>query len=63
MKRKIRLATLFSGIGAMEFALRRLNVDYEIVFACDNGERQIDINQKELQIVRSLKTAIEKKIC
>lgn len=62
MKRKIRLATLFSGIGAMEFALRRLNVDYEIVFACDNGERQIDINpKKELQIVRSLKTAIEKK--
>ena len=34
----IRLATLFSGIGAIEFALRRLNLKSEIVFACDNDK-------------------------
>jgi site-specific DNA-cytosine methylase len=37
----IRLATVFSGIGAPEEALRQLNEDYEIVFACDNGEREL----------------------
>ena len=35
----IKLATVFSGIGSIEFALRRLNIEHEIVFACDNGER------------------------
>ena len=34
----IKLATLFSGIGAIEFALRRLNLETEIVFACDNDK-------------------------
>lgn len=37
--RKLRLATVFSGIGAVEFALKRMNVEHEIIFACDNGER------------------------
>lgn len=32
----IRLATAFSGIGAIEHALGRLNLKHEIVFACDN---------------------------
>lgn len=35
-KSKIRLATMFSGIGAVEFALKRLNLNSEIIFACDN---------------------------
>ena len=35
---KIRIGTLFSGIGAAEFALKRLGIPHEIVFACDNGE-------------------------
>lgn len=34
----IRLATCFSGIGAMEYALKRMGINYKIVFACDNGE-------------------------
>ena len=34
--RKIRLATVFSGIGAIEHAFNRLNIKNEIVFACDN---------------------------
>lgn len=35
---KIRLATMFSGIGAVEFALKRLNISNEIVFASDNDK-------------------------
>lgn len=32
----LRLATVFSGIGAIEHALKRMRVPYDIVFACDN---------------------------
>ncbi len=32
----LRLATVFSGIGAIEHALKRMGVAHEIVFACDN---------------------------
>ena len=34
-KRKVRLATLFSGIGAIEQTLKRLKLKHEIVFAGD----------------------------
>jgi len=34
----IKLATMFSGIGAVEFALKRLNLTSEIVFASDNDK-------------------------
>lgn len=37
----IRLATVFSGIGAIEHALQRMNLDHKIVFACDNGDVEI----------------------
>ncbi|MBQ3795883.1 MAG: DNA (cytosine-5-)-methyltransferase [Butyrivibrio sp.] len=37
----IRLATVFSGIGAIEHALDRMGIDSEIVFACDNGDVNI----------------------
>ena len=37
----IRLGTVFSGIGAVEHALDRLGIPYEIAFACDNGERRL----------------------
>ena len=37
----IRLATVFSGIGAVEHALDRLKIPHVIVFACDNGERKL----------------------
>jgi len=33
---KIRLATMFSGIGAVEFALKRLKLSTKIIFASDN---------------------------
>lgn len=37
----IRLATVFSGIGAIEHALDRMQLEHEIVFACDNGDIEI----------------------
>jgi len=37
----IRLGTVFSGIGAIEHALDRLDLPHDIVFACDNGERKL----------------------
>ena len=39
MKEKLKIATLFSGIGAVEESLKQLNIDSQIVFASDNGER------------------------
>ena len=42
----IKLATVFSGIGAIEHALDRMGLDHKIVFACDNGD--IDILSKEI---------------
>ena len=41
----IRLATVFSGIGAIEHALDRMGLEHEIVFACDNGD--VDILSKK----------------
>jgi DNA (cytosine-5)-methyltransferase 1 len=34
----MRLATVFSGIGAIEHALEKSNINYEIVFACDKDK-------------------------
>lgn len=41
---KLKVGTVFSGIGAFEQALFKMNIDFEIAFACDNGERYIDID-------------------
>ncbi len=43
----IRLATAFSGIGAIEHALNRMGLKNEIVFACDNGD--VDILTKDVE--------------
>lgn len=37
----IKLATVFSGIGSIEWALKRQEIPHEIVFACDSGERYL----------------------
>lgn len=59
---KLKVATVFSGIGAPEQALKRLNIPHELVFACDNGDITIDYDlDKEKKIVRSLHGPIEKK--
>lgn len=52
---KLRLATVFSGIGAIESALEYLNIDHEIVFACDNGERILPQTEEEIrEIIKDL---------
>ena len=51
---KIKIATVFSGIGAAEFALKRLGVEHEIIFACDNGE--IDLLKPHEEIKKQLKS-------
>ncbi len=47
----IKLATVFSGIGAVEHALNRMDIDTEIVFACDNGD--IDVLSKKIELCRN----------
>lgn len=37
----LKLATVFSGIGAIEHALKRMGIDYKIIFASDNGDINI----------------------
>ena len=45
----IRLATVFSGIGAVEQALKKLDLEHKIVFACDNGERELSLSKQEIE--------------
>jgi len=42
----IKVATVFSGIGAIEQALKRMNIKNKIIFACDNGG--VDIFKKQI---------------
>ena len=59
--KEIKVATVFSGIGSPEQALLRLGVPHSVVFACDNGERIIDIDYKtEYAYVKSLRTPHDK---
>lgn len=61
MSKKLKVATVFSGIGAIEQALKRMNVEHDIVFACDNGDIEIEIDSdKELEVVKSLKSIKDK---
>ncbi|MBE5754868.1 MAG: DNA (cytosine-5-)-methyltransferase [Clostridiales bacterium] len=58
----IKLATAFSGIGAIEQALIRLDMEHKILFACDNGDVEIEIDaEKELEKIKSLNSAEEKR--
>lgn len=47
--KKINIATVFSGIGAPEQALKKLGFKTNIVFACDNGEIEIKDNVEEIK--------------
>ena len=63
IKDVIKIGTVFSGIGAIEFAFKRLGVKNIVSFACDNGNRNIDIDiEKEFSIVKKLSNVLEKKI-
>lgn len=62
----IRLATVFSGIGAIEHALKRMGLEHKIVFACDNGDVEIltknvgmnldDIGEELNELKKTIKT-------
>lgn len=55
----LKLATVFSGIGAIEHALERMGVEHEIVFACDSGG--VDVwDKKTPQEVKEERERIEK---
>ena len=59
----IRLATVFSGIGAIEQALKKSNRDFKIVFACDNGEREINLLRKdEFEILKQSSNQLRNKM-
>jgi len=52
----IVLGTLFSGIGAIEQALKRLGIEHDIAFACDNGDVEVDfLEDPELGEYKKLK--------
>lgn len=65
----IKIGTVFSGIGAIEHALQRMNIEHEIVFACDNGD--VDILSKKIPIdlisiqneIRGLEALVSKINC
>lgn len=58
----LNVGTVFSGIGSPEQALKRLGVPHKILFACDNGERIINIDyENEMSIIKSLRSAKEKR--
>lgn len=42
----LKVATVFSGIGAIEHAIKRMDIEHKIVFACDNGD--VDILSKKI---------------
>lgn len=63
----IKLATVFSGIGAIEHALIRMGIDHKIVFACDNGDveiltKEIGINIDEIKAEISILDTLIKKM-
>ena len=58
---KIKVATVFSGIGSIEFALKRLNIPHEVIFACDTGEVEIEYDKDyEMAEVKKLKDPKDK---
>ena len=57
---RIRLATVFSGVGAPEQALSLEGFNFQVVFACDNGERTLPLDYDA--IVEQFKNSEKKDI-
>jgi len=58
VKKLLKLGTVFSGIGAIEHALERMNIPYKISFACDNGNINIfeqNINKDIISVNKAFK--------
>lgn len=56
----IKLATVFSGIGAIESALDYLNLEKQIIFACDNGERKLNFDYAQIDKMMEGKSDYER---
>lgn len=54
----LKIVTVFSDIGALEQAIKRLGIDYKIVFTCDNGARAIDIDY-DLEMKKIIQLNVE----
>lgn len=53
---------MFSGIGAIEHSLERMNIPYEIVFAADNGDVELEQSETEIKnYLKNIKNYSEKK--
>ena len=53
----LKIGTVFSGIGAIEHALKRMSIPHKIVFACDNGDVdifKIKMNYNIIEILEEL---------
>ena len=58
----LRLGTVFSGIGAIEQALKRMNMDHLTMFACDNGGIELSIDyENELKKIKKMISIQEKR--
>lgn len=59
----LNIATVFSGIGSVEYALKRMGINHKIVFACDNGDIELtDIIEEEIRRqVKSESNYVKKK--
>lgn len=58
----LKLATVFSGIGSIEHAIERMGINYELIFAADNGDRELDFDEDEIKNkLTTLSTFQEKK--
>ncbi|HDR5352311.1 DNA cytosine methyltransferase [Bacillus cereus group sp. MYBK163-2] len=53
----LKIATVFSGIGAIEHAIERLEIENKVIFACDNG----GVNIFKLKIEKDLQS-VEKHV-
>ena len=45
----LNIATVFSGIGSIEYTLKKMDIKYNTIFACDNGERKLDKDIQEIK--------------
>ena len=59
LNKKLKVATVFSGIGAIEHALKRMAIEHEIVFACDNGDVDILSKKIKAKTIEELKKEIK----
>jgi DNA (cytosine-5)-methyltransferase 1 len=53
--KKLTIASVFSGVGAFEHALKRLKVKHEIAFACDNGEIETNFDENTAEMLNNIK--------